>query len=1091
MSTLPEQIIEIKNAIAALENQRAILGDAVVETALAPLRERLAALQATGEAEQRKQITVLFADVSGFTAMSETLDAELVRDTMNALWQRLDAAITAQGGAIDKHIGDAIMALWGVAQAHEDDPECAIRAALAMQQEIHDFVGATLVAAQGAHAAAPLQMRIGINTGPVMLGAVGTTAEFTAMGDTVNLASRLEHAAPIGGILISHETYRHVRGIFDVTPQPPLTVKGKREPIQTYVVQRAKPRAFRMATRGVEGIETRTVGREAELLALQNALRDAMDAAHSQTRVLTIVGEAGVGKSRLLYEFENWLELLPDQILFFKGRGYPELTSTPYSVLRDLFRYRFDIRESDSAATVREKFEAGVTPYLDAERAHLAGHLVGFDLAATTAVHNLLGSSSFGTLALAYLTNYFRGVTAENEIVIFVEDVHWADSASLDFIAHLAAELPDCRLLIVCLARPSFFEHRPHWGEGQAAFARLDLEPLSKRASHALVDEILQKVEATPAALRDLIVDGTEGNPFYVEELIKMLIEDGVILRGDGAQRWRVELERLKQVRVPPTLTGVLQARLDSLPHAEKELLQRASVVGRQFWDMTVATLSEEQLDAIRSTLDAIRARELVFQRERSAFAEAHEYIFKHALLRDVTYETVLLKLRRVYHRQVAQWLQANCGERLNEYAGLIAEHYERAGETELAATWLRRAGETAFQTSALPQAIAAFRRALELLPESDWEGRAALLVKMGDANTILSDYLTAKEQYQAGLAQARAAGNAKTTANALSGLSHVSIYMGAYEEARGQAEEALAVARAASEPASCALALAGLGRIAAIQGNLGTAIRFFEDSLALYQDTDDEDGLFRTLVRLGESFNAQGNLVEAIRCFEKALAICRRLGNRGGIALCLTQLGNILVHQGDYVTARRYYEDSLSINKELGLRRDIAKTLAGLGECYRFQGNYVMAAQYGEQALLLYRPEWGRRVAAIGLGNLGHYATGLGDDGKARRYFREALIEAIAVGTWPNVLDVLVGVAGLRARAGQNMYAAELLGLVLGHPACQWDVVKTAEPVLAALRAVLPAEELQAAMQRGQSLDLEQVVKELLADEQITALAD
>jgi predicted ATPase len=149
-------------------------------------------------------------------------------------------------------------------------------------------------------------------------------------------------------------------------------------------------------------------------------------------------------------------------------------------------------------------------------------------------------------------------------------------------------------------------------------------------------------------------VDGTEGNPFYVEELIKMLIEDGVILRGDDAQRWRVELERLKQVRVPPTLTGVLQARLDSLPHAEKELLQRASVIGRQFWDMTVATLSDEQLDAIRSTLDAIRARELVFQRERSAFAEAHEYIFKHALLRDVTYETVLLKLRRVYHRQVA-----------------------------------------------------------------------------------------------------------------------------------------------------------------------------------------------------------------------------------------------------------------------------------------------------------------------------------------------------------------------------------------------------------------------------------------------------
>ena len=263
------EIDQLKAGMAALEAQRAILGNAVVEAMLGPIRDKLAALEAAGRADQqRKQATVLFADVSGFTAMSEAMDAEEVAGVMNDLWARVDRAIVDGGGRIDKHIGDAVMALWGADTAREDDPEQAVRAALAMQAAIVHFCqtrGATLA------------MRIGVNTGPVVLGAVGTTGEFTAMGDAVNLASRLEHAAPVGGILIGHDTYRLVRGIFDVLPQEPLSVKGKTEPVQTYVVLRAKPRAFRMATRGVEGVETRMVGRDAELDTLKNAYLDALE----------------------------------------------------------------------------------------------------------------------------------------------------------------------------------------------------------------------------------------------------------------------------------------------------------------------------------------------------------------------------------------------------------------------------------------------------------------------------------------------------------------------------------------------------------------------------------------------------------------------------------------------------------------------------------------------------------------------------------------------------------------------------------------------------------------------------------------------
>jgi class 3 adenylate cyclase len=362
------EIDQLKAGIAALEAQRAILGDAVVEASVASLREKLAALEAQDQPEQqRKQATVLFADVSGFTALSETMDAEVVAGIMNDLWAAVDRAIIDHGGRIDKHIGDAVMALWGAEQAKEDDPERAVRGALAMQAAIEEFC-ATAPGAhgeEGAHRGAPLQlaMRIGVNTGPVLLGQVGSTAEFTAMGDAVNLASRLEHAAPTGGVLVSHDTYRHIRGVFDVITREPLTVKGKAEPVQTYLVQRAKPRAFRMATRGVEGIETRMVGRDRELGILKDAFADAIEG--RETRVITVIGEAGVGKSRLLYEFDNWIELRPELVTFFKGRGTANTQNVPFSLFRDLFAFRFDILDSDSVATAFEKFKSSMAGYVE------------------------------------------------------------------------------------------------------------------------------------------------------------------------------------------------------------------------------------------------------------------------------------------------------------------------------------------------------------------------------------------------------------------------------------------------------------------------------------------------------------------------------------------------------------------------------------------------------------------------------------------------------------------------------------------------------------------------------------------------------
>jgi ABC-type oligopeptide transport system substrate-binding subunit len=652
------------------------------------------------------------------------------------------------------------MALWGVPEAREHDPERAIRAALALQSELVCFASDSHV---------DLSMRAGLNTGMVLLGDVGITDEYSAIGDAVNLASRVIGVAPTGGVLISYNTYRHVRGVFDLVEQEPVRVRGKADPVHTYLVQRARPRAFRLLTPGVAGVETRTVGRDAELLMLQNIYRDVVEDA--EPRIVTIVGDAGVGKSRLLYEFESWIELLSQKVWHFKGRATPEGEAVPFGLIRRTFALRFQILESDGPAVVREKFRAGMADALSPGEADLVGQLLGLDFSTTEAVQARIGSESFADLATAHLISYLRAI-ANEPAVIFLEDIHWADDSSLDLLNHLVAAVTEARLLVVCLARPELYERRPSWGEGQETHSRINVRPLSRRSSRALVGEILQKSSEIPCELRDLIVDGAEGNPFYVEELIRMLIEDGVIVPGE--EHWRIELGLLAEVRVPPTLTGVLQARLDSLPPAERMLLQRASVVGRTFWDAAVGELKagEEELlrqPEIASLLVSLRERELVLRRERSAFDGAEEYIFKHALLRDVVYDTVLLKLRRLYHGQVACWLEGAAGERIGEYLGLIGGHYELAGEGDRAVAYLLRAGDRARLAYADQEASGYYQRALAWLEKQGEQERAArTLMKLGLTYHAAFDFQEARQAYDEGFALWQRAGETRTAVPSL-----------------------------------------------------------------------------------------------------------------------------------------------------------------------------------------------------------------------------------------------------------------------------------------------------------------------------------
>jgi len=746
MSTkLDEQIIQLKQTIADIESQRSILGDEAVEASLKPIRKKLADLQAQAESQsgepievpqrKRKLVTLLYMDVVGSTAMTQDLDPEDTMDILDKAILRLAAPVEAHGGHVTRYTGDGFKAIFGDPISREDDPEQSIRAGL----EILDISKEVAKEIEKEWGIEGFQVRIGIDTGLAAIGGE-TEAEDTVKGRVVNLAVRIESAAPPGGLLISHNTYRHVRGVFNVEPQEPIIAKGFPEAVAVYLVESIKPRAFRVLTRGVEGVETRMVGRESDLKFLQDALMTALEEGEGQ--VVTISGEAGVGKSRLLYEFENWIELLPpsQDVRFFQGRGRPEAQGLPYSLLRDMFAFRFQILDDDSGEQVRHKIEIGFCDVFGGDdegvmRAHILGQLLGFDFSASPHLKGVLNDAEqLRNRGVMYLIQYFRDLSQGIPAVIFLEDIHWGDDSSLDLVNRIGEFTPQHPILFVCAARPVLFERRPYWGEGQIYHTLIELRPLSKRESRQLVGEILKLAGDIPTELRELVVVGAEGNPFYTEELIKMLIEDGVVIPDE--ETWQVDLTRLEEVDVPSTLAGVLQARLDSLPAHERRVLQQASVVGRLFWDRIVAYIQAEggngaDLKLISLALISLRERELVYRHEESAFVGAVEYLFKHDVLREVTYESVLKRLRKTYHGLVADWLIANCGDRIGEYSGLIAEHLLLADRKDQSIEFFQLAGESALSFYANKEAEMYFRKAIQLNPSQ--ARRAACLAGLGE----------------------------------------------------------------------------------------------------------------------------------------------------------------------------------------------------------------------------------------------------------------------------------------------------------------------------------------------------------------------
>ena len=915
----------IRQALAALEAQRAMLGDAVVDMAVAPLRERLALLEQRRKphAQERRLVTVMFVDMVRSTELSDGLEPEEILELMQGALAHLTDAIAAHGGQVTRYMGDGLLAVFGIEATRENDAVQAVRAGLAMSETIRAY-SEDLQAERGLQG---LDVRVGINTGVVARGGF-SEEEFTVSGLPLNLAARLEQAAPAGGILISDSTFRQVHFAFEVDAQPPIRAKGFAEPVPVHLVRRAKPRTFRTISRTVRGVETRTIGREAELEQLQALYHAAMQ--EDRTHLVTLVGEAGIGKSRLLYEFDRWLAARPVPVTAFKGRAGQQLKDTPFGLLRELLDYRFGILSSDRAPEARQKLESGLAQGFEREpqmKAHFVGALLGYDFSRSPHLSGVQDDTGrLRARALYYVDEYITTVSQSGPTVVLLEDLHWSDEPSLHAIGRLVRECSHLPLLVVGVTRPSLLKRQPGWGDessvGEAASRSLTLDPLTPEASQQLVGEILQGVDHGTSHVAQQIASIAEGNPFYLEELIKVMLDDGAIIQEEATGAWRLDQARLAGMRLPSTVTALLQVRLNGLPLAQRVVLQQASVVGRTFWSDALQALAglERPPD---TELDDLVQQELVYRVDESTFAQSEEYRFKHTLMRDVAYDTVLKRTRQAYHGQAAAWLVEATGAsgRSDEFTPIIAVHYDEAGEREAAVDWYVRAGERAHGQGAPADALRFFDRALALIPTGDIErrwralaGRDAVLGTLGEL-----EERAASGQLLISLAQ-ELEDDAKL-ADAHRRLGYTLGLMGRYAEELALYEKGLAAARRAAnaklEAVILGLQVACLSRV----GKMQSAAQVAEQALERAESVGDEETLLRNLTNVAVFYSEQGDLARAARLLEQQVTIIHRLGNREGESVGLTNLGYNYVQLGLFPQAVDVLQRSIDLATAIGHR--------------------------------------------------------------------------------------------------------------------------------------------------------------------------
>lgn len=910
---------------------------------------------------ERRLVTALFADIVGSTALAAEMDPEQYRDIVTAAHERVSRAVYRYEGTIAQLLGDGVLAFFGAPLAHEDDAERAVRAAL----EIQDSISAYASQLKQRGYAFDFSMRIGLNTGTVVVGDIGNDlhTEYLAVGDAINLAARMEQTAEPGAVQISGHTHKFVAHVFEFEDLGLLEVKGKSEGIHAFRVLKVKTDADQ--GRGIEGLDSPLVGRELEMEQLQALVSELRQ---GRGQIVSVMGDAGLGKSRLVTELRKSLaaagvlanDLKKDEsgddsearIHWFEGRSYSYESTTPYAPFVDLLKDCLKLDLEDAEPRELERLEAAVkniSPRALSETVPYLASILGIDgLEDRYEELRFLDPPNLRSRSFRAVGDLLAEISKKFPTVVVLDDLHWVDPTSLDLLDQLLSLCDTTPLMILAIFRPRRDE--PSWRFHERAnrdfvhrYTAIDLQPLTQEGARELVANLL-RVEDLPAKVRKLILAKAEGNPFYVEEVIRSLLDAGLIERRGG--HWQTT-QSIEAISVPDSLVGVITARLDRLDETARRVAQAASVIGRRFDYETLAAVHDSPAE-LEPALAALLRRELIAERGRHPH---RAYQFKHALTQETAEASLLRRDSQALHLRVAEHLEQTRPER----AGEIARHFLEAAQEARALPHLLEAGDRALRGSSSEEAMEYYRKALGILDGAGdvtmtrraYEGLAAALTFTGRIPEAIETY---QRMLRAGEAQ-------EDAPMQVSGMNKLAMLTGVFMERFQEADEYLVdsekLAREGQDHAGLAELHMVKCNICTATGDLEGAIAHLSESTELGEELDAEEPLLFGLTHSAQTLFFLARFEESEELAERALRVAQETGNlRYQAEVKALALPWLKLRRGEWQEADATAEQAWTLAQRIGNSVALWQSAFSLGYIARMKGEYQRAMDYQKECL-------------------------------------------------------------------------------------------------------------------------------------------
>ncbi len=1003
----------------------------------ADLLERFqkAGLEARG---QRRNVTVLFADLSGFTSLSTRIDSEVLYSVIRRYLQVLAQDVYKYEGMVDKFTGDGLMALFGAPIAHENNAELGVLAGLDMLADM-ERLNQEIVREIGA----PLRVRIGLNAGVVTVGGIGSDMLFnyTAIGDTVNLAQRLESVAETDSLLVSQSVYDATQRLFEFSTLSGLTLKGFGEGITAY--QLLKPKAKPGNVRGIEGLRAPMIGRETEYQHLLTALRQVEGSSTEKSaggHFALISGEAGIGKSRLVSELTSAAR--QKGFLILAGHSLTYRRSVPYWIFQDMLRLTLNTTASTPPLETRQRLHAslneitgtaaqGILPYLE--------HLLTLPPSdpRQSARIDLLDSSQLRQQIFLAVRSWLHALAERQPLLVILEDLHWADDTTLDLISFLLASISEHPIFYISISRPleegSSLSKMAAWAANNLKdhYTRLELHTLSLQETQELFDRLM-KIRNLSDSLRQRIIQQSSGIPFYLEEIIRMLMEQGVLVR-QGDEWVMVENSELQSLDVPNSLQGLILARFDRTAPDQRRLLQTAAAIGRQFnLGVLRLVLADVRQDDLQRLLDALTERDFIY-REEDPVTPA--FAFRHVIVSDAIYSTLLRRDRADLHGKIGLAMETVFHDQLENLVEILARHFSWSNNKEKAMVYLAQAGQKAARAYNTEQARAYLEEALELLLHVGHTPDQAIQLNSGLGNVLLliGEYEGARLRFERALevigssSVKTGVGNYPQLSNLNRSIAVTYERQGEYESAFSFLSKAVDVLKDQDVPVEKALALNDMGwirfrqgqheiaqelllqamnlaektprydvtasiynRLGGVywqQGDLAKASEFVQKSLALREEIGDVAALARSYNNLGLLNWMTGKWESALSNFDRCLDLNANLGDIEGAITAHGNLGLLRLGRGEIEQARHHFEEALNRAQQIGHSYNIANSYLNFSQAYLMLGEWQMAYDYALLSLKLYTELDAREDVIILYSLLGGASLGLGNMEQAEKW--------------------------------------------------------------------------------------------------------